>query len=315
MSKFFEYAMYTNKERHTLYNELRTTIGPHVMKIPENSMVYVNSPDYRSSYTNLINFASYVAQNVETKLIPFLINVLFLCEKDKKLPLRESLIRNIIYIRNLFFSLPYAEKSVVANLGDARSLGLQYKNFVDLVITSPPYINVFNYHQNYRGIVECFGYDILKVASCEIGSNRKHRSNRFKTVLQYSLDMGHTLFNTSMALKQGGRMIFVVGRESMVRKTPFYNSQIIQDIIEVIPSLHIESVNERQFSNRYGECIKEDILAIVKHGEDAKIDSEVFEQVGMNHIKNALSYADNELEGDLRAILSKKELVYESPIY
>ena len=315
MSKFFEYVMYTNKERHTLYNELRTTIGPHVMKIPENSMVYVNSPDYRSSYTNLINFASYVAQNVETKLIPFLINVLFLCEKDKKLPLRESLIRNIIYIRNLFFSLPYAEKSVVANLGDARSLGLQYKNFVDLVITSPPYINVFNYHQNYRGIVECFGYDILKVASCEIGSNRKHRSNRFKTVLQYSLDMGHTLFNTSMALKQGGRMIFVVGRESMVRKPTFYNSQIIQDIIEVIPSLHIESVNERQFSNRYGECIKEDILAIVKHGEDAKIDSEVFEQVGMNHIKNALSYADNELEGDLRAILSKKELVYESPIY
>jgi hypothetical protein len=41
----------------------------------------------------------------------------------------------------------------------------------------------------------------------------------------------------------------------------------------------------------------------------------VFEQIGMNHIKNALSYADSELEGDLLAILSKKELVVESPIY
>ena len=315
MSKFYEYAMYDAEERHRLYNELRTTIGHYVMGIPENLMVYVDSLDYRISYANLINFATYVAQNIDGKLIPFMINVLFLCEKDKKLPLRESLIRNIIYIRDLFFSLPSAKKSVIANLGDARSLGLQYKKLVDLVITSPPYINVFNYHQNYRGIVECFGYDILKVASSEIGSNRKHRSNRFKTVVQYAIDMGHTLFNTSMALKQGGRMIFVVGRESMVRKTPFYNSRIIEDIVEAIPSLYIESVNERQFGNRYGECIKEDIITIVKHGEDANMDLAVFEQIGMNHIKNALLYADSELEGDLLAILCKKELIVESPIY
>ena len=315
MSKFYEYAMYGDEERHRLYNELRTAIGHYVMGIPENLMVYVDSLDYRVSYANLINFATYVAQNIDGKLIPFMINVLFLCEKDKKLPLRESLIRNIIYIRDLFFSLPSAKKSVIANLGDARSLGLHYKNLVDLVITSPPYINVFNYHQNYRGIVECFGYDILKVASSEIGSNRKHRSNRFKTVVQYAIDMGHTLFNTSMALKQGGRMIFVVGRESMVRKTPFYNSRIIEDIVEAIPSLYIESVNERQFGNRYGECIKEDIITIMKHGEDTNIDLAVFEQIGMNHIKNALSYADSELEGDLLAILSKKEIVVESPIF
>jgi len=285
------------------------------MGIPANLMVYVDSPDYRVSYANLINFATYVAKNIDGELVPFMINVLFLCEKDKKLSLKESLIRNIIYIRDLFFSLPHANKRVIANLGDARSLGLQYKNLVDLIITSPPYINVFNYHQNYRSIVECFGYDIMRVASSEIGSNRKHRSNRFKTVVQYAMDMGHTLFNTSMALKQGGRMIFVVGRESMVRKTPFYNSRIIKDIVEVIPSLHIESVNERKFGNRYGMCIKEDVITIIKHGEDEKFNLAEFEQIGMNHIKKALSYANSELEGDLFAILRRKEVVLESPIY
>ena len=315
MSKFYEYSMYSDEERQKLYNEFRAEIGLYVNGLPQSQMVYVDDPDYRISYANLLAFAKYVAKNLDFKLVPFMINVLFLCEKDKKLTLRDSLIKNVIYIRDLFFALPYTKKSVIANLGDARSLGLQYKNLVDLVITSPPYINVFNYHQNYRGIIECFGYDILKVATSEIGSNRKHRSNRFKTVVQYAIDMGHTLFNTSMALKQGGRMIFVVGRESMVRKTPFYNSRIISDIVEVIPSLQIESVNERQFGNRYGECIKEDIITIVKHGEDTSIDLAVFEQIGMNHIKNALSYADSELEGDLLAILSKKELVVESPIY
>lgn len=87
------------------------------------------------------------------------------------------------------------------------------------------------------------------------------------------------------------------------------------DIVEVIPSIHIESVYERQFDNRYGECIKEDIITIIKHGEDADIDFSMFEQVGMNHIKNALSYADSELEDDLLAVLCKKDLVVESPIY
>ncbi len=278
-------------------------------------MVFSDNQDYRISYANLLSFAKYVAKKIDSKLVPFMINVLFLCEKDKKLTLRDSIIKNIIYIRDIFFALPYTVNDVKANLGDARSFGLQYKNLVDLVITSPPYINVFNYHQNYRGIIECFGYDILKVASSEIGSNRKHRSNRFKTVVQYAIDMGHVLFNTSMALKQGGRMVFVVGRESMVRKTPFYNSRIIMDIVEVIPSIHIESVYERQFDNRYGECIKEDIITIIKHGEDADIDFSMFEQVGMNHIKNALSYADSELEDDLLAVLCKKDLVVESPIY
>lgn len=315
MSKFYEYAMYTEEERMKLYNVLRAEIGLTVNNMPPNVPVYIDSPDYRTSYVNLINFSKSVAQNVDFKMIPFMVNVLFLCEKDKKLGLRESLIKNIRYIKDLFFNLPYSQKSVIANLGDARSLGLKYKNLVDLVITSPPYINVLNYHQNYRGIIECFGYDILKVAASEIGSNRKHRSNRFKTVVQYAIDMGHTIYNTSMAMKVGGRMIFVVGRESMVRKTPFYNSKIIEDIVDVIPSLHIESLNERQFGNRYGECIKEDIITIVKHKNDESIDMKLFEEIGMTHIKNALSYASSELEGDLLSILSKKELVFESPIY
>ena len=315
MSKFYEYAMYTQDERRKLFDEFRQTIGLYVNKMPKNLMVYVDSPDYRVSYANLLDFATYAAKNIDSKLVPLIINVLFLSEKDKKMGLKDSLIRNIVYMRDLFFSLPYTTKSVIANLGDARSLGLKYKNLVDLVITSPPYINVFNYHQNYRGIVECFGYDILKVAASEIGSNRKNRQNRFKTVVQYAIDMGHTLLNTSLALKPGGRMVFVVGRESMVRKTPFYNSRIIEDAVNVIPAIEVESVNERKFSNRYGECIYEDIITIVKNKNDEDVDLKVFENIGLNHIKNALSYASSELEGDLLAILSKKETVIESPIY
>ena len=146
------------------------------------------------------------------------------------------------------------------------------------------------------------------MANSEIGSNRKHRSNRFKTVVQYAMDMGHTIYNASTALKVGGKMILVVGRESMVRKTPFYNSMIIKDIINLIPCLQIESINTRQFGNRYGELIDEDIIVVQKCSENINIHINVFEYVGLKHITNALSYADKSLELDLRSILNKKEL-------
>ena len=236
MSKFYEYAMLSDDERRFLYSNLKTAIGQSVFNIPSNLLVYKDNTDYRLSYANLLNFAKFIAQSLDPKLIPFMINVLFLCEKDKKMSLRDALIKNIIYIRDLFFDLPYTQRKVTACLADARNIAAEYNNAIDLVITSPPYINVFNYHQNYRGIMECFGYNVLKVAESEIGSNRKHRSNRFKTVVQYAIDMGNTILNTSFAMKQGGKIVFVVGRESMVRKTPFYNSRIIEDIVSVIIS-------------------------------------------------------------------------------
>jgi hypothetical protein len=37
--------------------------------------------------------------------------------------------------------------------------------------------------------MEVLGFDILKVAASEIGSNRRNRGNRFITVIQYALDM------------------------------------------------------------------------------------------------------------------------------
>jgi hypothetical protein len=66
--------------------------------------------------------------------------------------------------------LPYSNQTIKADLQDARSLPLE-DGSVDFAITSPPYINVFNYHQNYRRSVEVLGWDLLRVARSEIGSN------------------------------------------------------------------------------------------------------------------------------------------------
>lgn len=315
MSKFYEYCSINKQQREEIIEEIRKMFGVIIRDMDSTKMVYVKSDDYRKAYADLLAFSKYCNSITPTHLLPFIINVLFLCEKDKKLTLRDSLIKNINFLKRLLVGLPESDRIINANWADARKIGSLYKDKVDLIITSPPYINVFNYHQNYRGIVECFDYNLLQVANSEIGSNRKNRQNRFRTVIQYAIDMGHVLISCSESLRNGGKMIWVVGRCSNVRKVPFYNSAIITDLVKSIPGLEMDDVCLRKFGNRYGEDIIEDILIIQKTNEiECANLTEVFEGIGIEHLQKSLPLVAEADKPDIDILVNKYNKVFESPI-
>jgi hypothetical protein len=162
-------------------------------------------------------------------------------------------------LRQRVLSLPYADSPIELANCDARSLPLPAE-CVDLVVTSPPYINVFNYHQQYRKSVESLGWNLLEVAKSEIGSNRKHRGNRFLTVIQYCRDMLAVFGELRRVCKAGARIIIVVGRESNVRKTVFFNGEIVAGVAVRCAGFRFCARQERVFQNRFGAMIVEDIL-------------------------------------------------------
>jgi DNA modification methylase len=162
--------------------------------------------------------------------------------------------------------LPASEEKIEAVLGDARDLALK-PDTVDLVLTSPPYINVFNYHQNYRPALELMGWEPLTVARSEIGSNRKHRSNRFLTVIQYCIDMALSLKEMRRVLKKSGIVILVVGHESRVRGVPFYNGTLIGTVAIAGLGFKLEKRHVRSFKNRFGQRIQEEILVLAVDNE------------------------------------------------
>ncbi len=96
---------------------------------------------------------------------------------------------------------------------------------------------------------------MLRVAGSEFGSNRKNRGNRFKTVLQYALDMEQALRGFWQLLQADGRMILVIGRESNVRSSPFYNGLLVENLLTGIGGFTQESKHERQFLNKFGTSI------------------------------------------------------------
>lgn len=314
MSKFYEYSNYTKEGRDQLMAQLRDIFGIGIRDMQNCLKVYVEHPEYREAYKDLLDFAKYCKNITPNNLLPFIINVLFLCERDKKLCLRDSLIKNFNALKAQLYNLPYSHNYISANWADARSINKTCNENVNLIITSPPYINVFNYHQNYRGIIECFDFDLLQVANSEIGSNRKNRQNRFKTVIQYAIDMGHVLQSCKQALVDNGIMIWVVGRTSNVRKVPFSNSSIVKDLIQKINGLELEDVYYRKFGNRYGEEIIEDILIIRKTSNiNLKKDLDTFEEIGINHLRRVLDFVSDDVKPDLETLIYNTKTC-ESPI-
>jgi DNA modification methylase len=313
MSKFFSFCNLTNDERNNFCISFEEKLKIQLQRL-NGQKVYVESQDYREAYINLLAFAVSFDHLISSKQERiFFINILFQSEKDRKLTVAESIFKSFQYSKNCLLNLPYSINPVNSKLLDARSSGDELTNSVDLILTSPPYINVFNYHQNYRAIIETFNFDILKVAHSEFGSNRKNRGNRFKTVIQYCIDMELAIRSFWKALKPNSKMILIVGRESNVRGTPFYNGQLVIEIIEKSNGFSGIKTFERQFTNKFGVNIKEDIIISTKTSELSN--SLNGRTIAISHLERSLIASPNGVHVDLsEAILNSSE-VKESPIF
>lgn len=208
--------------------------------------------------------------------------------------------------------LPYSENSIRVSMCDVRALTLG-TDTVDLIITSPPYINVFNYHQQYRRSVEALGWNPLVVAASEFGANRKFRGNRYLTVVQYCLDMYAALGELQRVCKANAHLVFVLGRESNVRKTPFRNGHIFRNLATRCAGFKNTLNQERVFSNKYGQRIFEDIIHLTPGGgELSRLESP--RQVALEALEGAVRYAPEESRSDLAAAIRSVDSVEPSPL-
>lgn len=241
------------------------------------------------------------------------LNLLFICESRRSRDLGTSLLVAFHVVEGAALALPFSHGQVSAHLCDARRMHTLPQVRPRLIITSPPYINVFNYHQNYRAIMEAVGWDLLKVASSEFGANRKHRANRFKTVIQYCLDMEEAIRSFWYCLEAGGSLILIIGRESNVRGAPFFNGEIVKDIADGLQAFEPARCYERKFLNKFGVTIKEDILLLRKR-ERAPMDLDV-RRIATTHLSRAFTLAAPDVRQDITAAILECAAVHPSAIF
>jgi 16S rRNA G966 N2-methylase RsmD len=215
-------------------------------------------------------------------------------------------------LRNIIEELPHNINHIDVHHGDGRfqNYGIDY----DLILTSPPYINVYNYHQQYRASAESLGWNLLEVAKSEIGSNRKNRGNRFLTVIQYCLDLALTMRSLWFATSKDAKLIFVLGRESKVRGIPFLNGEITARLAIDAVGYRLVMRQERVFTNKFGKSIYEDILHLEK-GEVIIADSQARARIIAESvlIESLIHPADDEVKNDLHGAIEKVSGVSSSP--
>lgn len=312
MSRTYTLLNFSPSERESYIRDVEQALAPLFRSSPQDSKIHRRQN--RPLQQGLISFRRLLPTGLHTALADTLIVLadLYRLDSPQKVGSAWKKLRSIVQ------TLPYSAKPIRVFNCDARQLPLEDRS-VDLVITSPPYINVFNYHQQYRASAEALGWNLLHVARSEIGANRKHRVNRFLTVIQYCLDITIVLSELSRVCKPSARIIFVVGRESKVRGLRFFNGEIVGRLAAGCTCLRANFRQERAFTNRFGELIVEDILHLSPR-KTAK-HSDLFNFVDARNIaRDALLQAGRgiqkqEVEADLRDALEQIETVRPSPIF
>lgn len=223
----------------------------------------------------------------------------------------QKFFKSLNTVLEIIKTLPYTHIPLSSLLSDARYLNLPPSSF-DLIVTSPPYINVFNYHQNYRKALEFLNWQPLQVAVSEIGANRKHRVNRFLTVIQYCMDMCMVFIEMRQVLHQKGKVIIVVGRTSSVRGVNFQNSYLLAMVATGCAGLKIEKWQERCFTNRFGEKIYEDILTLSISLQPDCDYLKLARSIGIWSLKNAICQ-NQEVKKDIEQAINYADKVVVSP--
>lgn len=208
--------------------------------------------------------------------------------------------------------LPASDRACTVLLRDARLIALPPES-ADVIVTSPPYVNVFNYHQNYRKSVEMMGADVLRNATSEIGANRKFRQNRVLTVIQYALDMSAALAEMRRVLKRTGVAVLVVGRESRVCGLRIENGRLLAMLAVGGAGFHLARWQERVFTNRFGEPIREDVLTLVPATAEAPGREEFARNVAL-HMLRQLSGASEEARDAVAGAIARAAYVEPSPL-
>jgi hypothetical protein len=310
MAGIYSFLNIRGPERKLVLDQASASLHQAFTSLPlfdRNVKVTAATADLKRSLVDLWESTS---EDNHRRLLEALI---VLVDFSKESLAEEDILRTWKKIRRIVFNLPYSSQPIRIANDDARSLPLG-GGVVDLVITSPPYINVFNYHQQYRASVEALGWDLLHVARSEIGSNRKHRQNRFLTVIQYCLDLEEALRELLRVCNPDSRIIIVVGRESNVLKTPFYNGDIVASIADRCIGFVAEKRQERVFRNRFGAAIYEDIIHFRPPGQLRK-NGESPSAVAEEILRAALQYAPPESMSSLEAALDRISEVTTSPLY
>jgi site-specific DNA-methyltransferase (cytosine-N4-specific) len=175
-----------------------------------------------------------------------------------------SMQKEMLKMSNTISSVP--ETKLIC--GDARKLNLE-NNSVDLIVTSPPYVNAMDYYRIHMYNMLWLDMDFEQFRKDEIGGHSHFITNRFRLLSEYLGDMLRSLIEMNRVLKSGKLCVIVVGNSSveyeLIETNKFFADMSVKIGFKPIKTFYREIDKTKKYtSQNIGKIDSEYILVLQK---------------------------------------------------
>jgi len=169
-----------------------------------------------------------------------------------------------------FFQKTKNFKSTVNVLhSDSRDLTDISNDSIDIIITSPPYANTYDYYLYHKHRKYWLGMDVKFAQMNEIGSRREFSSLK-KSPDKWEEDIKKCLLEMKRIIKKDGNIFIIIG-DSVINKKIIKMDRMIKNLSEYIGLKYVESVSmplakhSRMFNPNFASILKkEEHLILLK---------------------------------------------------
>lgn len=161
--------------------------------------------------------------------------------------------------------------------GDARRLDVETDS-VDLVVTSPPYVNALDYYRAHMYNMLWLGMDFDLFRKHEIGGHSHFIANRFRLLSEYLGDMLRSMIEMNRVLKRDKLCVIVVGNSSLeyelIESHRFFAEMAGNIGFEQIKTIHRNIDKTKKYTSADVGKIDDEYILVMQKIRDAEVNAD-----------------------------------------
>jgi site-specific DNA-methyltransferase (cytosine-N4-specific) len=216
--------------------------------------------------------------------------------KDYPITIFEKHLKNMNAEMIKFYEL--CDKNNYSKIIEGKSWNLPLEeDSVDLVVTSPPYANAFDYHREHKLNILWLGLEYREFKNHEMGAHSLFTANRFRMLTEYLSDMFSSISEMCRVLKKDGTACIVVGNSTIEHMTIETHNHFkhFGDVVglkfkkEILRNI---DVTKKYTSRGIGNIDKEYVIFFEKENYKRPTNELIIETI-RNELKNILEQHKN----------------------
>lgn len=161
--------------------------------------------------------------------------------------------------------------------GDTRNLSVDNKS-VDLIVTSPPYVNALDYYRAHMYNMLWLGMDFDLFRKHEIGGHSHFISNRFRLLSEYLGDMLRSMIEMNRVLKKDKFCVIVVGNSSLeyelIESHKFFAEMSKKIAFEPVKTIFRKIDKTRKYTSADIGKIDEEYIVVMQKLNDTNVSAD-----------------------------------------